>query len=164
MTWKRTLNPLYFKNEPGFTLIELLIVIAIIAVLSTIGSVIYSGFQKNARDAKRKIDIESIASALEANYGQTAPNQYGTLNSTMFTSGNIPQDPLGTNDLPDNSCPGVCKYCVLEGSSTQYQTSCSQSNTKVVSSAYPSGGSVNVNWTVCANLENGGFFCKSSGR
>ena len=155
---------MYRKSHQGFTLIELLVVIAIIAVISTIGAMIYSGFQKNARDAKRKVDIESIASAMEANYGQVTPNQYTTLTSQMFTSGSIPQDPLNTNATPDNSCPGVCKYCVLEGSAFQPPAACSQANTKVVSATEPIGGATNTNWTVCANLENGGFICKSSGR
>lgn len=49
----------------GFTLIELLIVITIIAILSAIGLVSYTSFVKNARDAKRKSDLNFIQSALE---------------------------------------------------------------------------------------------------
>ena len=52
-------------NKRGFTLVELLIVITIIAVLSVIGITVYSGVQKNARDARRRADIDSIAKALE---------------------------------------------------------------------------------------------------
>ena len=49
----------------GFTLVELLVVITIIAVLSMIGMTIFSGVQKNARDAKRRADLDAIHTALE---------------------------------------------------------------------------------------------------
>jgi len=49
----------------GFTLIEILISIAVIALLTAIGIVSYVSINRNARDAKRKGDIEQIRSALE---------------------------------------------------------------------------------------------------
>src|SRR3989339_206613 len=49
----------------GFTLIEILISIAIIAVLTALGIVSYVSINRNARDAKRRGDIEQIRSALE---------------------------------------------------------------------------------------------------
>jgi len=52
----------------GFTLIELLIVISIIGILSTIGLVVYSGVQNKAQDAKKRQDIDAIATAYELNY------------------------------------------------------------------------------------------------
>jgi prepilin-type N-terminal cleavage/methylation domain-containing protein len=153
------------RKSSGFTLIELLVVIAIIAVMATIGALIYTGFQKNARDAKRKVDIDAIASAMESNYGQVNSNQYTTLTPQMFTSGNVPQDPLNTNLSPDNVCPGVCKYCVFEGATHQPHAACTEANTKVVTAGTePAGGSTSPHWTVCANLESGGFTCRSSGR
>jgi general secretion pathway protein G len=51
--------------KKGFTMIEILISIAIIAVLTAIGIVSYVNINKNARDAKRRGDIEQIRSALE---------------------------------------------------------------------------------------------------
>lgn len=53
------------RRVKGFTLIELLIVITIIAILSSVGLVTYTSFVKNARDAKRKSDMNFIQSALE---------------------------------------------------------------------------------------------------
>lgn len=51
--------------KKGFTLIEILISIAIIAILTAVGIVSYVSINKNARDAKRRGDIEQIRSALE---------------------------------------------------------------------------------------------------
>ena len=48
------------RTNKGFTLIELLIVIAIIALLSTLGLVYFMSTRKNARDTKRKNDIYQI--------------------------------------------------------------------------------------------------------
>lgn len=58
-------------DKKGFTLVELLIVVAIIAILSTIGLVIYSGAQKAGRTAKRIGDMKAVQTALELYYQST---------------------------------------------------------------------------------------------
>jgi len=57
-------------NKKGFTLIELLVVISIIAILSSVGMVVFSGVQKQARITKRVQDLKAIQTALEI-YFQT---------------------------------------------------------------------------------------------
>ncbi len=52
-------------NRKGLTLIELLIVLALLSVLITVGITSYIRSQKNARDSKRKVDLENIRQALE---------------------------------------------------------------------------------------------------
>lgn len=91
---KQTIN-----NRKGFTLIELLVVIAIIAILSTIGLTLFNGAQNNARDARRKSDIDAIAAALE---GKRAPGTayYTVISGSDFSSGNIPTDTT------------AAKYCI----------------------------------------------------
>lgn len=79
--------------KKGFTLVELIIVIMIIAILSVIGMAFYGNTQRNARDSKRKADIDAISKALEANYN-SASTQYPTLAPSMFRSGEIPKDPF----------------------------------------------------------------------
>ncbi|MBI2595255.1 prepilin-type N-terminal cleavage/methylation domain-containing protein [Candidatus Daviesbacteria bacterium] len=54
--------------RPGFTLIELMVVVSIIAILTAIGAPLFQNVQKNARDAKRLSDIQSVQKALEQHY------------------------------------------------------------------------------------------------
>ena len=84
--------PRSVKNPQGFTLVELLVVISIIAILSVIGITIFTGVQKNARDVKRKGDIEAISKALEVAYNSASVAPYPALTATMFASGAIPTD------------------------------------------------------------------------
>lgn len=53
------------QNFSGFTLIELMVAIAIIAVMATIGMVIYSTAQKAGRVSKRVQDLEALRTAIE---------------------------------------------------------------------------------------------------
>ncbi len=53
------------KRQRGFTLIELMVTIAIIAVLATVGAVVYSSVQKTARISKRIQDLDALKIAVE---------------------------------------------------------------------------------------------------
>lgn len=153
-------------KKSGFTLVELLVVISIIAVLSVIGLTIFGDVQKKNRDARRKADINSIADAMEANYGKTTAGQYNGLVTTMFSSGEIPTDPTNTNAATDAQCPGVCKYCVAEGTTAQTRAACTIAivTAKTVGVGFPAGGTSSPYWMVCANLEGtaGTFYCRSN--
>lgn len=93
--------------KKAFTLIEILISISIIAVLTAIGIVSYVSINRNARDAKRRGDIEQIRSALEfyrsdkGYYPSTGDGSFvdasGLLTVTDMTSyiAVIPSDPKG---------------------------------------------------------------------
>lgn len=54
--------------KKGFSLIELMIVVAVMAILSTVGFFAYNNFQKSAKDAKRQSDLKTIATAVQAYY------------------------------------------------------------------------------------------------
>src|SRR3989344_8459217 len=69
----------FMRTERGFTLIELLETISIIAVLSSIGLIVYQGVQSKARDSIRKSDLQKLAIALEI-YAQQ--NRKYVVNST----------------------------------------------------------------------------------
>ena len=53
------------KINRGYTFVEILVVITIIALIAGISAVSYVATNKNARDARRMSDIETIRSALE---------------------------------------------------------------------------------------------------
>ena len=106
------------QNFDGFTLIELLIVVAIIAILTGIGATRYQEVIRRGRDAQRKSDLRSVATALEQYYGDRstypvedlgngiircgsslAKREWGTdtfdciFGSTVVYSGTLPEDP-----------------------------------------------------------------------
>lgn len=55
----------YLLNTKGFTLVEMIIVIAIISLLSTIGTSSYTNVLRNARDTKRKADLNEFVKAIK---------------------------------------------------------------------------------------------------
>lgn len=69
-------------KQKAFTLIELLVVIAIIGLLASIVLVALNNARGKARDAKRKADLQSVATALELYY-----NDYHTYLVTDPTNG-----------------------------------------------------------------------------
>jgi prepilin-type N-terminal cleavage/methylation domain-containing protein len=62
-------------GRQGFTLFELLVSISIIAILTALATISYSGAQKKARDARRVQDVDSF---------QKAEEQYYMLNGSVY--------------------------------------------------------------------------------
>ncbi len=60
------------RHSYGFTLIELMVVMVILSILTVIVSGTFASSSRRGRDSRRKNDIRSITSALEAYY-----NDYG---------------------------------------------------------------------------------------
>lgn len=97
---KTTFHNRYKKN--GFTMIELLVVTTIIIVISTIGLISFRQTGQNARNGKRKADLENIRSALvlyrsdNGSYPDT--DSFSTMLTTItdYTSSVSVADP--TND------------------------------------------------------------------
>ena len=139
------------KNPSGFTLVELLVVVTIIAVLAIIGLIIFTGVQRNVRDARRRADINAIAKAMEVNYNN-ATGVYIALAATAFSAGSIPQDPIKTTT---NCAARTCRYCVRSSAGD-----CSDIDLEVAAGQPPAGAS----YIVCSNLEAGGNFCITSQR
>jgi len=52
-------------NKRGFTLIELMVVVAIMAVLASVGFVSYGAVKKKGNDSKRKADLNNIMTTIE---------------------------------------------------------------------------------------------------
>lgn len=91
----------------AFTLIEVLVVATIIGLLAAGGVVFYTSFAKEARDSRRKADIEQIRAALEMYRSNSATSAYppntsgacsGLANDLVSGStkyiGQIPTDPV----------------------------------------------------------------------
>ncbi len=99
----------------GFTLIELLVVISIIGILSTIGLVVYSGVQNKAQDAKKKQDIDAIATAYELNYNGVT-RTYQPLTTEDYTGGTdyfclVPEGGSQAFKICALLSDGITEYC-----------------------------------------------------
>ena len=152
-----------FKNsERGFSLIELLTVMAIIAILAAVSIFALAGSREAARDARRKGDLQSIASALElykadCNFYPNALPSAGsalmgdeapcTLSANTYQEV-VPDDPLTGQDYTYVPLPSGCDstdnctrfrvWAALEGPGT----------TPSGCSSPPSCGSATCNWCV----------------
>lgn len=135
-----------FTKNSGFTLVELLVVVAIIAILSVIGLTIFSGAQANARDARRRADIDAISKALETNKG-VATVYYSQLAITQFSGGVIPQDTTDAKYCIKTAADGIVPdnptaWAVIDA--------CPTTDWNQVSAS----GFTSVNaWKVCARLD-----------
>ncbi len=126
------------KKNTGFTLIELMVSVAIIAMLTAIAMVTFSGANKKARDGRRKADLEKIRISLELyrqevgsyptdvadlvpNYLQELPigpkddpylYERNVGSSFVYTLDAKLEDIGATNGTYDVGCSGVCNYRV----------------------------------------------------
>jgi len=104
----------------GFTFIELIIAIVIIGILSVMGIGSYTNSLKASRDARRKVDLDSIRSALEQYKSNDIHSSYpATLSAlekpTKYIS--LPVDPK--TKLPSSyiytpspsGCGDISSYC-----------------------------------------------------
>lgn len=114
--------PKSLNNPQGFTLIELLVVITIIAVLSIIGLAVYGSVQKNARDARRRQDIDAITKVLEAHYNDTTSPCSAT--SAMPYCASADPSFFAGNALPSNPGPGGANYSITIPAARTSYTAC----------------------------------------
>lgn len=106
------------KKQRAFTLFELLVSISIIAIMTAIATVSFSGAQKKARDSRRVTDMNSVQKAAEqyyafSNYVYPATGVGGT--AWIATNGQtvlevFPNDPK-TGTLTPYIYTGGATYC-----------------------------------------------------
>ncbi len=101
--------------DDGFTLLEMVIATAILGVLALLITTTVAGQIKKARDAKRKIDFNSIQKSLEQYYDSAACypsvlpscNQRLSLGSTTYLAG-VPCDPQSQTPYVYVANAGLC--------------------------------------------------------
>ena len=74
------------RSERGFTLIELMIVVAIVAIIATIGFALYQNIQGQARLAADRASVAALRSAVSIYYAANAgafPASLGTVNALV---------------------------------------------------------------------------------
>jgi general secretion pathway protein G len=128
--------------KKSFTLIEILVVVTIIVLLTAAAVVSYTTFFKQARDAKRKTDMEQIRAALEIYrsnndtypvgiswaslsiltspvvYIQSLPSDPKNPTYSYYYSGSIADYTLGAYQESGGitcvagQCGGNCNYCL----------------------------------------------------
>ncbi|MEK7149789.1 MAG: prepilin-type N-terminal cleavage/methylation domain-containing protein [Patescibacteria group bacterium] len=93
-----------FRKSAGFTLIEMLIVIAIIAILSSVFLVGLKGFRSSAYDSRRISDLQKVQSYLETVYNinkraYPVVDTWSALKQSIKTllDVDIPNDPIAGN-------------------------------------------------------------------
>lgn len=105
------------KNVFGFTLIELMVAISIIAILATVGLVVYSTAQKSSRISKRLQDLQAIRTSIEL--FKTATGFY----PSVTTAGTFVclESLTGNNSLVPNYMPQIPKDPIQSGATNCYQ-------------------------------------------
>lgn len=98
------------KKNKGFTLIELMVTISIVAVLMAVAIVYYGNTQKQARDNKRKADLEQVRSALEM-----YRSQEGEYPTTSDFSAMITTISDYINEAPEDPRPSTYEYYYSSG-------------------------------------------------
>lgn len=127
----------------GFTILELLIVIAIIGILVSMGTVAYSSAQRKARDGKRTADMKAIQNAYEQYYAENNSVYPASVNSLSptYLPGGVPDDPKPTENYTHTyPASGYCSCAELESTTT--------------------GG--NASDAACTYAASGSFFCVSN--
>lgn len=136
--------------KKGFTLMEILIAIAIIAVLTAIGIVSYGSINRNARNAKRRSDIEQIRSALElyrADKGYYPAINTGSMDAAANLE-NAADFSLYMTSVPDDPKDIAYRYQALNESSGSYFGYC------VAATLETSGTTID---TTCGSTSLGGY-------
>lgn len=134
------------NSQSGFSFLELVIVIAMVAILAVTSAAMYISAQPKARNARRKVDIDAIAKALEAYKKQS---YYIGLANYQFIDDNVPtvdsQNNAYCGDSPINAQPA-------DPGASWTGTACPIGYSPV-NFTVPATGITTTAWKVCTWLE-----------
>jgi len=143
--------------DRGFTLIEVLVAATIIALLTSIGVVSYQAANRQARDAKRKADLEQIRAALQiyrgdcGRYPMTAELVFGEP-LTSSSNPSCPSNITYMQQVPKDPKSPTWNYVYSSSSGTTYVL-CAYLESGAVSSncpgSCPSCGTNTCNYKLC---------------
>jgi len=142
------------KTLAAFTLIELLVVVAIIGILGTLGTTSYVRALKNARDARRKSNVDDIASALDIYWAEnngSLPTDLSDAKSKLAPSSG---DKL-LNEWPTDTVSGYTYYYNLTSSTPGANTYVVCANVELTVNANSKD-----NWGSSGPTDSTKFFCK----
>lgn len=144
------------RKQAGFTIVELLIVIVVIGILAAIVITTFTGVQRKGRDADRRSDIASIAAQAEVYFAENSRYpSLADLNDSTWRDANVKGLSADVTQPPNSTQPMVASA----GSATdryQYVTVPSACDSDATSATLPDC----TDFTLTANLENGGTFSK----
>lgn len=140
----------FWAASPGFTFIELLVTFAILGILMAITVVSFLGANKNARDTKRKAELQEIKGAIEEY--RLVNGQYPTSNDTSVDGVFLPSlqpDFLSRNYLdPSNGVTYYYEYRYVGAAGCSYALLSKVENTGNVS-ACPAACNVGSSGVYC---------------
>jgi prepilin-type N-terminal cleavage/methylation domain-containing protein len=150
------------KKNQGFTLIEILVVVAIIAILAAIVLVAINPSKrfKDANDAQRKANVESILSAIQ----QNAVDNKGSHTCTGITSSaqTIASSGANTADLSTCLANYLAVFPVDPNLTGAQWTSASNYDTKYTIQTVGAAGQIKVAATKVETDQNGDGVVNSS--
>lgn len=133
------------KNRRAFTIVEIVIVIAVMAILSSIAALAYNTVREDARDATRQGNVAIIAEALEKYYEKNGeyPSVASLVNNYTANTGSavaaklsiaekdliMPQMPSSSTNALTSSANPHSDYIVYAAQSAVNNTSCQNSTT-----------------------------------
>lgn len=163
-------------SHKGFTLIEILIVVAIIAILSSVVLVGLGPTQQSGRDARRLSDLREIQTGLElyfskcgfypggANCAPGAASGYGAMSTALTGSAigvtTVPNDPTANRQYFYRTGNGETTY-VLGAKLENPNNSVYINYNPPQLSAYADGGDTSAVFPNCTTSTAASYYCVS---
>lgn len=141
------------RKQQGFTIVELLIVIVVIGILAALVITTFAGIQQRARNTERETDIKAIHGHLETFYADQGyyPGVTGQLNTDSWVQANMVGLDIEALRAPDEAANTIVATGGTVDNYVYAATGCTGTAPAEQCTDY----------TLTANLENGGTYSKT---